>query len=409
MDKIKVIKTEQDYQEALKLAEELIARDPSPDSAEGEQLSLLSTLIQDYEARAFPEALPNPIEAIKFRMDQAGLIPSDLIPYLGSRSRVSEILSGKRQLTIDMIRALSEGLGIPAKVLIQKTEQDLKSKYQRWDIRLVKLMEERGYFGNMSLKKYDRTELLQNLFSSIEAKMQPASLLRKTNYRSALRTDKDILFAWMIRVIKKAKEIKTPVKYKPSTIDLAFMRDFIKLSAQDKSPLLAQEQLRKIGIKLIIEPHLPKTYLDGAVIFTEKESPIIGLTIRHDRLDNFWFTLVHELSHVGRHYGQNFEIFFDERLQEENGIEFSAKDKENEADEWAEEAILPKDKWEISPAKIIPSPMAAKSLADELGIDIAVVAGIIRFKHANYYYLHKITNDEKKRVRHLFPKAFGNH
>src|SRR4030042_2068008 len=164
MDKIRVIKTEQDYQEALKLAEELIAHDPSPDSAEGEQLSLLGTLIQDYEARAFPETLPNPIEAIKFRMDQAGLKPVDLIPYLGSRSRVSEILSGKRQLTIDMIRALSEGLGIPAKVLIQKTEQDLKSKYQRWDIRLVKLMEERGYFGNMSLKKYDRTELLQNLF-----------------------------------------------------------------------------------------------------------------------------------------------------------------------------------------------------------------------------------------------------
>ena len=97
-----------------------------------------------------------------------------------------------------------------------------------------------------------------------------------------------------------------------------------------------------------------------------------------------------------------------EKLQEENGIEFSAKDKEKEADEWAEEAILPKDKWEISPAKIIPSPMAAQSLANELGIDITVVAGIIRFKHANYYYLHKIINDERARVRHLFPEVFGN-
>ena len=106
MDKIKVIKTEQDYQEALKLLEELIGRDPDPESAEGEQLSLLSTLIQDYESKAFPATLPNPIEAIKFRMDQADLKPADLIPYLGSRSRVSEILSGKRQLTIDMVRAL---------------------------------------------------------------------------------------------------------------------------------------------------------------------------------------------------------------------------------------------------------------------------------------------------------------
>ncbi len=409
MDKIKVIKTEQDYQEALKLAEELVARDPDSESAEGEQLSLLSTLIQDYEAKAFPATLPSPIDAIKFRMEQTDLKPADLIPYLGSRSRVSEILSGKRELTIDMVRALSEGLGIPAKVLIQEAEQSPESKYQRWDIRLIKLMEGRGYFGNMSLKKYDKTELLQKLFSSTEAKMQPAALLRKTSYRSLLRTDKNILSAWMIHVLKKAKAIKALPKYKLGVVDLAFIRNFIKLSAQEKSPLLAQEQLKKMGIKLVIEPHLPKTYLDGAVIFAKKENPVIGLTIRHDRLDNFWFTLAHELSHVGRHYGQNIEIFFDEKIQEENGVEYTAKDKEKEADEWAEKAILPKDKWEISPAKITPSPMAAQSLANELGIDIAVVAGIVRFKHANYYYLHKIINDEEKRVRHLLPKVFGKH
>jgi HTH-type transcriptional regulator/antitoxin HigA len=408
MSKIKVIRTEQDYQEALKLVEGLISRDPDPNSAEGERLSILSTLIQDYEARSFPAALPNPIEALKFRMEQAGLRPVDLIPYIGSRSRVSEILSGKRQLTIDMVRALSEGLGIPAKVLIQETGQDPESKYQRWDIRIVKLMEGRGYFGNMSLDRYDKAELLREFFLSLETKTQPAALLRRTSYRSLLRTDRDILSAWMIRVMKRAKEIKMPVIYKPGVINLAFMRDFVKLSTQDKSPLLAQGYLKRVGIKLIVEPHLPKTYLDGATIFAEKDNPVIGMTIRHDRLDNFWFTLLHELSHVARHYGQDFDIFFDEKLQEENGIEFSAKDKEKEADEWAEEAILPKDKWEISPAKIIPSPMAAQSLANELGIDIAVVAGIIRFKHANYYYLHKIINDERTRVRHLFPEVFGN-
>ena len=110
MNKIKIIKTERDYEEALKLVEYLIIRDPEPDSTEGEQLSLLSALIQDYEARVFPEILPDPIEAIKFRMEQANLKPADLIPYIGSRSRVSEILSGKRQLTLDMVRALSDGL-----------------------------------------------------------------------------------------------------------------------------------------------------------------------------------------------------------------------------------------------------------------------------------------------------------
>ena len=408
MSKIKVIKTEQDYKEALQMIEELMGYDPDPESEKGEQLSLLSTLIQDYENKIISETLPTPIDAIRFRMEQTDLKPADLIPYIGSRSRVSEILSGKRQLTIDMIRALSEGLGIPAKVLIQETVPDPELIYQRWDTRIVKLMEQRGYFGNMTLKNYSKADLLRNFFSSTEAKLQPAALLRRTSYRSLLRTDKEILSAWTIHVIQRAKEIEMPVKYKPGDIDLTFMCNFVKLSTRDKSPLLAQEDLKRAGINLVVEPHLPKTHLDGATIFTEKDNPIIGLTIRHDRLDNFWFTLLHELAHVTRHYGQNFDIFFDENLQEESGVEFSAKDIEKEADEWAEEAILPKDKWEISPAKIIPSPMAAHSLANELGIDVALVSGIIRFKHANYYYLHKIINDERARVRHLFPQVFGS-
>ena len=154
MNKIKVIKTEKDYEEAIKLVENLMSRDPDSNSEEGEQLGLLSALIQDYESKVFPAQLPNPIEAIKFRMEQAGLSPGDLIPYLGSRSRVSEILSGKRQLTLEMVRALEAGLGIPAKVLIRKPDSDDSTEYQSWDDRLVTEMGERGYFGGISLKKH---------------------------------------------------------------------------------------------------------------------------------------------------------------------------------------------------------------------------------------------------------------
>ena len=90
---------------------------------------------------------------------------------------------------------------------------------------------------------------------------------------------------------------------------------------------------------------------------------------------------MHELAHVGRHYNQNIDLFYDEKLQDKDGTEINEKDKEREADEWAEESILLKDKWEISSAKTTPSPMAAQSLANELGINVAVVAGIIRYKH----------------------------
>ncbi|MCJ7508491.1 MAG: ImmA/IrrE family metallo-endopeptidase, partial [candidate division Zixibacteria bacterium] len=373
MSKIKVIKTEQDYQEALKLAEELIGRDPNPDSAEGEQLSLLSTLIRDYEARTFPEALPNPIEAIKFRMDQAGLKAADLIPYLGSRSRVSEILSGKRQVTLEMIRALETGLGIPAKVLIRKSDMEDSLEYQYWDNRLVIEMEKRGYFGKATLNKSNKFVLLNNFFS-LDSPQQVFGMLHKSNYRSSPLTDRRALSAWAVRVLKISHKIKPIKKYKDGTIDLIFLQELVKLSVKENSPILAQEYLKRNGIIFVIEPHFPRTYLDGATILVNKDNPVIGLTLRYDRLDNFWFTLLHELAHIARHYNSGINLFYDEI----EGIKvIDLDEKEKAADALAEEAILPKAKWEISPARLIPSSMAANSLANELGVHVALIAGQI--------------------------------
>jgi len=398
MIQIKVIKTEKDYEEALKLVEDLMSRDPNPDSEEGEQLNLLSTLIQDYEVRAFPETLPNPIDAIKFRMEQAGLKPADLIPYLGSRSRVSEILSGKRKLTIDMIRALSEGLGIPARLLIKQPDIGEDSEYQNWDDRLIAEMETRGYFGGALLKKIGRIELLKNFFSSIGSPAQIVGMLRKSNYRSSPLTDKHALSAWAGRVLQKAKKIKVPKKYKHGTIDSAFMQELAKLSAEDNGPVLAQEYLKKHGIILVIEPHFSKTYLDGATILINKDNPIIGLTLRHDRLDNFWFTLMHEVAHIALHYGQDISLFYDE-FENIKGLDIGSK--EEEADNLASEALVPSSKWEISPAKLIPSSIAASSLAKELGVNVAIIAGKIRYEGGKWVYLNDIIGKEK--VQKYFP------
>jgi len=96
--------------------------DPVPGSEEHDQLELLTLLISVYEKEHYPIGLPDPIEAIKFRMEQQNLSKKDLIPFLGSRSKVSEVLSGKRPLSLTMIRALHNGLRIPAEVLLQKSE-----------------------------------------------------------------------------------------------------------------------------------------------------------------------------------------------------------------------------------------------------------------------------------------------
>jgi HTH-type transcriptional regulator/antitoxin HigA len=121
---IKAIRSEKDYLDALRKVSVLIDLDPSPNSPDGEKLEVLGTLVQAYEAKHHTIDPPDPIEAIKFRMDQSNLTVKDLVPFIGSLNRVYEVLNYKRSLSLNMIRRLSDGLNIPAEVLIRETERD---------------------------------------------------------------------------------------------------------------------------------------------------------------------------------------------------------------------------------------------------------------------------------------------
>ena len=128
MSVIKVIADEKDYQEALSLLKSLLGTRPSSDSEDGQKAKMLAILIEKYESERFPIELPTPIEAIEHRMEQLDLKPADLVPHIGSPSRVSEVLSGKRKLTMAMARNLEAHLKIPATVLLRpatKKQADL--------------------------------------------------------------------------------------------------------------------------------------------------------------------------------------------------------------------------------------------------------------------------------------------
>ncbi|MCP5291880.1 MAG: transcriptional regulator [Burkholderiales bacterium] len=115
---IKPIKTDADYRAALKAVETLMSAEP--DTPEGEKLDVLVTLIEAYEHKHFPLDLPDPVEAIKFEMEQKGLTIKDLEPMIGKSNRVYEVLNRKRTLTLSMIRKLHQELGIPAESLIKQ-------------------------------------------------------------------------------------------------------------------------------------------------------------------------------------------------------------------------------------------------------------------------------------------------
>jgi HTH-type transcriptional regulator/antitoxin HigA len=114
---IKPIRTEEDYEAALKLVESLMSAEFG--TPEGDRLDVLATLVEAYEAKHYPMEAADPIEAIKFMMDQKGLTPKDLEPMIGRSNRVYEVLNRVRPLTLTMIRRLHAGLGIPAEALIQ--------------------------------------------------------------------------------------------------------------------------------------------------------------------------------------------------------------------------------------------------------------------------------------------------
>lgn len=118
---IRPIRTKADYKATLKEVSGLVEADPAPGTPEGDRLDILASLVQAYEARHFPVEPPDPVEAIKFRMDQSGLSVKDLEPLIGKSNRVYEILSRKRPLTLAMIRRLHQSLGIPASSLIAET------------------------------------------------------------------------------------------------------------------------------------------------------------------------------------------------------------------------------------------------------------------------------------------------
>jgi HTH-type transcriptional regulator/antitoxin HigA len=118
---IRPIKTERDYRRILKEIEGLMnARRNTP---EGDRLDVLVTLVEAWEAKKYPLDLPDAVEAIKHHIDQKGLAPRDLIPFIGNRNRVYEVLSRKRPLTLAMVRRLHAGLGIPAESLIKERQR----------------------------------------------------------------------------------------------------------------------------------------------------------------------------------------------------------------------------------------------------------------------------------------------
>jgi HTH-type transcriptional regulator / antitoxin HigA len=396
----KAIKTPTDYRAALAHIASLLERNPAPGTHEAEELETLAVLVSEYEAKKFDLGLPDPVEAIKFRMEQQNLSQRDLVPFLGSRSKVSEVLSRRRPLTLSMMRALHSGLGIPAKVLLR--EQGLADHGQgeiQWGKFPIREMAKRGWIREKIVDYHSQAEdVLRRFFSQLKSSQPAVALYRQSRHvRSARKFDFYALTAWTARVMILAAK-KTTAAYEQGTVDLEFMSEVARLSILDEGPRLAGEFLEKYGIRLVIEPHLPGTFLDGAALQTAERAPVIAMTLRYDRIDNFWFCLMHELAHVARHLDHEQAPFYDD-------LDVGAEDnpKEKEADSLAGEALIPNEAWSKSPASRLRSPEAIQQLATKLRIHPAIVAGRYRHEYRSYRVLNQFVGHGQ--VRRMFKET----
>lgn len=382
MNQPKIIKTDQQHQQAMERLMLLMDADPKPDSPEAEEIDLLALLIEHYEEKRYPILPPDPIEAIRFRMDQMGLKRADLVPYIGFSSKVSEVLNGKRPLSLNMIRKLSAGLDIPADVLIREPEQRAASD-NPFDAQAYPLaeMRKRGYFpgftGSLQELKEYAAEQLARFFASLPGDYANRPALLRTS--AHLRTndkqmDPPALSVWQVRVLQKAQADKLPAAYQPGSVDGTFMARLAQESWSAQGPLIAREYLNRHGIHLITEPHMPRTYLDGAICKTPDGNPLVALTLRYDRLDNFWFTLMHELAHLALHLDGDCDWFIDDLDAQQ------VDQQEQEADALAQDALIPADRWQDPPRNI----PGVEALAEHLRIAPEIIAGRLRRETDNH-------------------------
>lgn len=218
--------------------------------------------------------------------------------------------------------------------------------------------------------------------------------LSRVHHRKKLRADSKLneyhLMAWQARTIELSLDIMAQREVVSCKFDEHNVKRLRSMTTSKTGPEDAREYLLSKGVVLVTEPHLPRMYLDGMAMLLNNGTPIIGLTLRHNRVDNFWFTLFHEIGHVLLHLKKG--VVFDFFDQEDAGCNDNL---EKQADHFAVENLIPEIKWRSCLAPYVASEEAVTIDAEKLGVHPAIVAGRIRKERGDYQLLSALISRDK--------------
>lgn len=252
--------------------------------------------------------------------------------------------------------------------------------------KVLKHAKDHGWFDEASDGEVNTEEsfnYLQRYVSDHMIKYGSPSLLR-TGLNVVDHSEDLLLIAWRARVTRIAEGVIKEHSPKFQALDISWLNDLKRLSLKPKGPKLAQKFLLSKGIVLIAEPQIQGLKVDGAA-FLVGGIPVIGMTLRHDRLDNFWFTLLHEIGHVILHYKVGLSVgFFDDTENK------SVDELELEADAFASNILIPDERWTRSPARITNSSKVIEKFAAGLEIHPAIVFGRVRKERGYTVFSDKV-------------------
>ncbi len=219
---------------------------------------------------------------------------------------------------------------------------------------------------------------------------QFATAYHRKKMRSGNVPNEYALLAWQARVLERSRNLEAHSEIAEFELDDRWLPELVTLTMREDGAKRARRLLAEKGIALVIEQHLPGTYLDGAAMLGDEDSPVIGLTLRYDRLDNFWFVLLHELGHVFLHLfdGLRFDFFDEESASDTDSIEA-------EADQFALNALIPEELWEQCLSRFALSEESVRIDAENIGIDPSIIAGRIRKELGDYTILNSLIGQDR--------------
>ncbi|WP_230772044.1 helix-turn-helix domain-containing protein [Sphingomonas sp. Leaf4] len=327
-----------------------------------------------------------------------GLSQRELADYLGLKEQQVQRYEAERyrSASLDRLIEVSDALGVQvAKRAELVGDATLRSvDPNTWQAFPLAEMYKRGWFedfeGSLADARKAASEIIPAFLRGGQARNAAPALHRKS-VRASGQVHEAAITAWEARVRRLAERDAPTSPFSPDRIDDAWLADLLALTLQSDGPARAIEHLRKIGIALVAEKHLPSTLLDGAALATLEDYTIVAMTLRHDRLDNFWFTLFHEIGHLKFHIGQGFASIFDDTDAP------AGSDIETQADLFAQEMLLPSAKWALGISRFTRNEQAVRTDAKRFGVGAAIIAGRVRREAHDYTLLRNLVGNGEVR------------